>query len=936
MPVRTLLFLFSLIPFCNLAVEKGTSAEDPKPVAVDFASQVWPIFQAHCLDCHGPDTQESHFRVDSLRSFRLGGGSGEPAINPDNPNKSHLLSLVTHQDDEQRMPPSDAPRLTDEQIEILRRWIQAGAKWDDAVPSADDQISGSDHWSFTPLQAHAIPTLDSAWIRQPLDAWVYQKLQQHELTPSGEASRRTLIRRLYLDLLGLPPSPEQVAQFVEDPSPHAYEQLVEQLLADPHAGERWARYWLDLVRFAETDGFETNRERPNAWPFRDYVIDALNSDKPYNQFVMEQIAGDALGEPVATAYLVAGTRDIVKSPDVNLTMMQRQNELDDMINTTGTTFLGVTLGCARCHNHKFDAITQRDYYAVQAIFSGTQHGERALPPSISQQHRSAELLKQVSELRQQLASFTKTKLNLRPSVNAKENVDSFEPTLASRIRFSIFATNSSEPCIDELEVYAQGVNVALASLGARPSSSSNLPGYEIHQLKHVNDGVSGNSRSWISNENGKGWVQIDFAQPVTIDSVRWARDRQGQFADRLATHYQIESSLGEEPWQLLASSQDRVPFEAQNNQPLAEQLAAQYDFSALPMESRKSLQQSLDKLLVLETEYRAQASSLNAYVGNFEQPGTTYRLFRGEPQQPRELVAPNTIEALGELAIDANTGEQQRRLALAEWIVQPNNPLTARVIVNRIWQHHFGKGIVATPNDFGVAGVVPTHPELLDYLADQLLRHDWSLKQLHRTILLSATYRQSSRPNPKAMKVDGATRLLWRFPPRRLDAEALRDSILAVSGSLDLRMGGPGFSAFEVELENVRHYFPKSNYGPADWRRMIYMTKVRQEQDAVFGIFDCPDGSTGVPARNRSTTPLQSLNLFNSQFTLQQASFLAARTEADYPADVPGQINAAYQYCFGRSPSQDESLDAQEFISAQGLVPFCRAMLNSNEFLFLP
>ncbi len=936
MRFRSYLFLISLIPVCSLFALPGLSADQPNSSTVDFADQVWPIFQSHCLDCHGPDTQESEFRVDSIRSFRLGGGSGEPAINLDAPDRSHLLALVTHQDDEQRMPPSDAPSLTEEQVNILRLWIQTGAQWDDAIPSADDELSNLDHWSFAPIQAHALPTMNADWVRQPLDAWVFEKLAQHELTPSVEAPRRTLIRRLYLDLLGLPPSPEQVAQFVGDPSPYAYEQLVEQLLADPHVGERWARYWLDLVRFAETDGFETNRERPNAWPFRDYVIDALNSDKPYNHFVMEQIAGDAIGEPIATAYLVAGTRDIVKSPDVNLTMMQRQNELDDMINTTGTTFLGMTLGCARCHNHKFDAITQRDYYAVQAIFSGTQHGERALPTSISQQHRSVELLKQVSELRQQLAPFAKANLNLRPAVNAKDNVDYFEPMRASRIRFSIFATNSSEPCIDELEVYSQGTNVALASLGARPSSSSSLPGYEIHKLEHINDGISGNARSWISNENGKGWVQIDFAEPVTIDSVRWGRDRLGQFADRLATNYQIESSLGDEPWQLLASSEDRHPFDAQNNQSLAAQLAAQYDFSSLPTAAHKSMQHVLDKLVVLEAEYKSQASGLSAYVGNFEQPPATYRLFRGEPQQPREMVGPNTIEALGDLAIDVDAAEQQRRLALAEWIVQPNNPLTARVIANRIWQHHFGKGIVATPNDFGVAGVAPTHPELLDYLADQLLRHDWSLKQLHRTILLSATYRQSSRPIPAAMKVDASTSLLWRFPPRRLDAEALRDSILAATGSLDLRMGGPGFSAFEVELENVRHYFPKYKYGPTDWRRMIYMTKVRQEQDAVFGIFDCPDGSTGVPARNRSTTPLQALNLFNSEFTLQQANFLAARAAADCPTDVLGQIDAAYQYCYGRSPSQDELLDAKQFISSEGLAPFCRAILNSNEFLFLP
>jgi hypothetical protein len=323
------------------------------------------------------------------------------------------------------------------------------------------------------------------------------------------------------------------------------------------------------------------------------------------------------------------------------------------------------------------------------------------------------------------------------------------------------------------------------------------------------------------------------------------------------------------------------------------------------------------------------------YAGTFSQPGPTYRLYRGEPGSPREQVTPAAIRSLTDLALPADAPEHQRRLALANWIVDTNNPLTARVMVNRLWQFQFGTGIVDTPSDFGANGSPPTHPELLDWLAVEFMESGWSIKHMQRLILTSDAWTQDSRPRPEALRVDAGSRWLWRFPPRRLEAEGIRDSMLSVSGTLDLRMGGAGFSAFEIEPENVRHYFPKTSYGPDDWRRMIYMTKVRQERDSVFGLFDCPDGSQVVPVRSRSTTPLQALNLLNSPFVMQQAGFFARRLEREAET-TEERIRLAYQLCFGRLPDPDETGHAAEFIAATDLKQFTRAMLNANEFLFIP
>lgn len=1046
-------------------------------VAIDFQADIEPILQAHCMDCHGPDEQNSRFRLDRLAVMLAGGNSGEPAVVPGKPDESYLVKLIRHEEPGREMPPDDS--LADDEVQRIEQWITEGAMTPADYGPAKAQVELR-HWSFQPIRR---PDSDAG-----IDSLIDRKLSDIGLQRSPIADRRVLIRRLYLVMLGIPPTPEQVDEFVRDDRDQAWTELVQRVLASPHYGQRWASHWLDLVRYGETNGFETNRERPNAWHYRDWVIDSFNQDMPYDEFVRRQIAGDAMNADVGTSFLVAGPHDIVKGQDPKLGLVQRMNELDDIINTTGTAFLGLTTGCARCHNHKFDPISQRDYYAMQAVFAGVHHGDRPLPISEDAKQQIAKLDTEIAGLIENLKPFIPAKplagiaiddsdarhviepsgtateqgrsesvwggarytwwksspgdevivyrprahgsyriwtswgagyqthcsdaryvirsasgnreiasVNqrlaadgsgqvdgiakwsgfydagvhqlapddelvliagesgsavtadvvvfqpisetdnqsgsvtpvLRQAVSAITNEERFLPRQARRVRFSIDQTSGAQACIDELEIYSGDQNVALASLGTTTRSSGDFK-HPLHKREHINDGRHGNSRSWIVDSNQGGWIEIEFAQPTTIDRIVWGRDREGKYSDRLATRYRIESSIEPDVWELLASSADRrVESEAAPGD-------EQYQFANLPRDQADLGRRWLDRLQAAQQERKDLAKSTMVYAGQFSQPGMTYRLYRGEPDARREPVPPDTIDVLGTLDLEQDSPEQSRRLAFARWLTSPDNPLTPRVIVNRLWQFHFGTGIVDTPSDFGANGTPPSHPELLDNLAGELIDHQWSLKHIHRLILNSETWRQDHRPREDAMVVDAGTRLLWRFPPRRCEAETIRDSILAVSGTLQQnQMGGPGFSAFAVDLENVRHYHPKQSYGPEDWRRMIYMTKVRQEKDQVFGAFDCPDASMVVPKRSRSTTPLQALNLLNSRFVMQQAERFASRLNDEADSD-PERVVRAWQLCFGRDPSTEELADSESFIAQQGLVQFTRAMLNANEFVFIP
>jgi hypothetical protein len=817
------------------------------------------------------------------------------------------------------------------------------------------------HWSFTPVVRPAVPaTQHGTRSLNPIDAFIIAKLRENHLTQSPEADRRTLIRRLYFDLIGLPPTPEGVKAFEENTEPGAYASLVEKLLASPRYGERWARHWLDVVRFAETHGFEMNQPRPNAWLYRDYVIRAFNEDKPFDRFILEQLAGDALGVDEATGFLVAGPWDQVKSPDVVLTSMQRADELHDIVSAAGSAFLGLTVGCARCHDHKFDPVPQTDYYAVKACFAGVQHGERKLrtPDAEVKEQEATRRRGRLAEVERALEEFEPLACvgqvdtnHLRAAVNARKNVERFAPVPARRLRFTVGKTTDAEPCLDELEVYTSDDtprNVALASAGTQARASSVFPNSDIHRLEHIHDGRHGNGRSWISNERGQGWVELEFPEQVTISKVIWGRDREQKFSDRLALDYRIEVAVGSNDWQLVASARDRQPYVPGSKAPPACDVAR---FGPAEQARVKAL---LAERAEHEAKLKELANSPMVYAGTFTaQPEPTRRLHRGDPMQPREAVPPGALSVIsvkielqnhppasataqiGEVPVRALTDDQQRRLALAKWMADPANPLTARVMVNRLWQYHFGEGLVNTPSDFGANGARPTHPELLDWLASEFNARGWSVKAMHRLMVNSATYRQASAMRPECLAIDAGSRLFWRYPPRRLEAEAIRDAILSVSGKLDLRMGGPGFSFFEPNDNYVRVYAPRQEWPPDTWRRMIYGTIVRQRPDGVFGAFDCPDGGQIAPHRTRSTTPLQALNLLNSSFILQQSHFLAERLERDVGPDAEAQVHRAFELAFQRQPSTEEIVAAKALLREHSLNVFCRALLNGNEFVYV-
>ncbi|MCK6501561.1 MAG: DUF1549 domain-containing protein, partial [Nitrospira sp.] len=502
-----------------------------------------------------------------------------------------------------------------------------------------DADSEKPHWAFQAVRPPAVPppprtnATSATASFQPIDAFVEQRLGAAGLHLSPEAPREVLIRRLYLILLGVHPTIEEVRAFVADPRSDAFERLVDQVLNDPRYGERWARHWLDVIRFAESNGFETNRERPTAWRFRDYVIAAFNEDLPYDRFVREQIAGDALGAPIATGFLVGGPVDIVGSPDPVLTAQQRADELDDMVNTTGTAFLGLTLGCARCHSHKFDPIEQREYYRLTAVFSGVRHGETPLTPPPDQAEARGRLETRIAELERWLQPYiapsaptnaATSSPHRRPPVNARLNTEVFPPIEARRLRFTILASTSGEPCLDELEVYDGERNVARSTFGTQATASGTLPGYEIHKLEHLNDGKTGNHRSWISDTPGKGWVQLEFPAVTRVDRVVWSRDREGSFGDRLPSDYRIEVATEGDRWTLVASSADRMPIA--DPPAAAKTPVIVYRFEGHPPEEAARGRQWESELQKIKKELATLSKPPMTYAGQFSQPGPTHRL----------------------------------------------------------------------------------------------------------------------------------------------------------------------------------------------------------------------------------------------------------------------------------------------------------------------
>ncbi len=696
----------------------GSSLNASDPAAKTFFhQQIEPILVGHCLECHGESAKGELNLL--TRAAAIAGGENGNALQPGKPEESLLFQYVSTGE----MPPKE--KLTDDQISAIETWIRDGAYYPEEPinPFAitTDRRAGYDWWSLRPLATADLPEAPDGWNENPIDRFIHAKLDQAGLQPSPPADPTTLIRRATYDLIGLPPTPERVAQFIADCQQEtgvadrvgsmAYEQLIDELLQSQHYGEHWGRHWLDVVRFGESNGFERNVIHENVWPFRDYVIGSFNDDKPFNQLIVEHLAGDSLGvdDPavaVGTAFLVCGPYDDVGNQDKEAAAQIRADAIDEIIRATSEAFLGMTVGCSRCHDHKFDPIAQTDYYAMYATFAGVQHGPRTIRPK---------------DPVPQPETVPEGSSQSRPAVNAKLNTDQFDPVEAKFVRFTVAATNASEPCIDELEIFTAATddapprNVAAATAGGRATSSGDYANNPNHKLAHVIDGEYGNSRSWISSENGRGWVQIELAEVQRIDRILWGRDRDEQFKDRVATAYKIEVATELGKWRTVASSEDRQPFDIKSDD---------------------------------------DPRSLNWWVGKFRQENGPFHVFLGgSPQRTGDEVRPASLSTLesttGRYELDPTAPEIERRRRLAEWIVDDQNPITPRVLANRVWHYHFGTGIVNTPSDFGFLGGRPSHPELLDWSGDRVeaerLATETASPQYHDVADLPPVERLSSR-----------------------------------------------------------------------------------------------------------------------------------------------------------------------------------------------
>ncbi len=949
---------------------QSAAAENEAPTILQLTRDASLILATACLECHGSDPKGG-LDLRTRASAMKGGHSGR-AIVPGSGQDSLLLHRVRAHE----MPPKHP--LTKAQIASLKQWIEAGASFpkEPLNPFAvtSDRRAGYDWWSLQPLQEVSPPDAASIppdWQQNTIDRFIHAKLQSEGLSPSPPASPRVLIRRATYDLTGLPPAPADVEKFVQDceqetsefntVGPRTYESLINRLLASPHYGEHWGRHWLDIVRFGESNGFERNVIITNAWPFRDYVIRSFNEDKPFDQFIKEHLAGDVIapGVPevsVGTTFLVCGPYDNVGNQDPVQAAQIRADTIDEMIRATTSAFLGFTVGCSRCHDHKFDPISQRDYYRLYATFAGVQHGDRELSiePDPDVAGRINSIKSKLVEIDRQLfrfepiASTTDSSgrknvvQRVRPAVNSRRNSERIIPTAARFLRFEVGATNSGEPCIDELEVFTvetgegQSRNIA-STPGTKLTSSGNYQGNPKHQLKHVNDGEHGNSQSWISNESGGGWVQLEFPQKVSVERIVWGRDREGEYSDRLPTEYSIKVSADGHEWQTVASSVDRIAYEGEassNENPLAVGLEAQQNpIVVRQLESRRQLTQDL-------AELQKQLAPPRWWVGQFNQNDGPYHVFLGgSTQRKGDAVQPASLQLVdaptAEFRLGSEAPEPQRRMALARWMTSADQPITPRVLANRLWHYHFGTGIVNTPSDFGFMGGRPSHPQLLDWLALELQRQNWRLKPMHKLLMLSQTYRQASTYRADAARIDGESRLLWRFPPRRLSAEEIRDSMLSIAGKLDIRQGGPGFRLFRYVQDNVATYYPLETHGPETYRRAVYHHNARAMHVDLMTDFDSPDCAFSTPRRAATTTPLQALSLLNHQFTIDMADFLAQRVRRRAEEDGSKPIELAFRFAFSRLPDENESRAANRLVEQHGLRALCRALLNANELIYL-
>ncbi|HEY1173878.1 MAG TPA: DUF1549 domain-containing protein [Verrucomicrobiae bacterium] len=990
---------------------------------IDFVRDIQPIFQQSCLKCHGPETHKSNYRLDAKASALHGGDYHAPNIIPGKSSESPLVRFITGQDEKLVMPPK-GERLNEKQIALVRAWIDQGAEWpESASVKLEDKL---DWWSLKPLTKPAVPKVQGSKfkVQNPIDAFIVAKLQKKGLPQSPEADRRTLIRRLYFDLIGLPPKPEEIESFIADKDPQAYEKLVDRLLASPRYGERWARHWLDVVHYGDTHGYDKDKPRPNAWPYRDYVIRAFNEDKPYARFVQEQIAGDVMYPGTrdgieALGFIAAGPWDFIGHAEVPESKtdgkIARHLDRDDMVANTMQTFNSLTVGCAQCHNHKFDPISQEDYYSLQAVFA-------ALDRSDKKYFTDAALTKRFNELEnQQQALSAKKKANEAKikQLGGKELVALDEQIAATskkslgntRSEFGYHSAIAKEQNTQKWVQVDLGKSVVIDKVVLQPcyddfNGIGSGFGFPLRFKIEASDDAEFKTGRVIITSQEKADVRNPGTRPQNYTSSgatgRYVRitatklalrkddyifslaelevyDSTGHNLAASAPVSALDSIEAPPRWRKANLVDSVAPLPdpdisgqvADLESKRAKLLEGLLDANAKTEQAQveKDLNQTKIELAAFPKPDVVYAGTVLHGSGNFAgtganggKPRPIHLLNRGSVLAPGKEVLPGALQAItwlpGRFEQVAQSAEGERRVELAKWLTDEKNPLTWRSIVNRVWQYHFGKGLAETPNDFGRMGIQPMHPELIDWLAMEFRDGGQSLKQLHKLMVTSATYRQASdvqslkgsnakkgnrlndstiQPFNEARAIDADNRYLWRMNRRKLDAEGVRDSVLFVSGKLNLKMGGPAFQDFVIEKPEHSPHYQYHLHNPDDpqtHRRSIYRFIVRSQMQPFMTTLDCADPSMQVGKRNESLSPLQALALMNNGLMVTMSKHFAAKLEAG-GGDVMAQIERGFYEVTGRKPTKDEAQKLAAYAKEFGMTNMCRVLLNLNEFSFV-
>ncbi len=921
------LALLSMATWSFATEPRVATAED----AEKFEKEIRPLLATHCFACHGEKKQEYGLRLDRRDSFLQ--GSDEGAIfNADQPDQSKILQSLRREGDSP-MPPEGKEKLAPVELAKLTDWIKSGAPWPkDEHANENPARSVANHWAFQPVREPPVPAnpAANAWTRTPIDAFIWEKLAAKNLQPSPAADPRTLLRRTTYDVTGLPPSAAELAEFLRDPTPAAYERAVDRLLASPRYGERWGRYWLDLSRYADTKGYDFQEDRAYhyAYVYRDWVIKALNQDLPYDQFLLKQLAADQLSaapeqpdpDRAALGFLTLGRRFLNNKHDI----------IDDRIDVVMRTTQALTVACARCHDHKFDPIPTADYYSLYGVLAASKDQQVPLTAP-SEEYTRGQKEREATVNEYKTSELDKLRSHVRQNVGdylllAQFTSNESRPVLSKHLT----KLNASKFLIERWKKELERVGKEHSPVFAPWNALAKLPekDFATQAAPLCRDIVGKTLNGKPINERVANMFMGEVPNSIQDVAKRYAAllaDVDQQWQDLLKKAADEKQPLPKEL--------DDKPSEELRRILYGDKAVGNIPDDQAETAFQKPTRDKLKKLREEVNEWRSSDKApLQAHaLVDEEKPARDQPiLVRGNPGRPGERVPRQFLKVVvgkGRKPFTSGSG----RLELARAIASPDNPLTARVMVNRVWMHYFGHGLVDTGSDFGVRTDPPTHPELLDYLAARFVAEGWSLKKLQREILLSAVYQQASFDRPEARAIDLENSLLWRMNRRRLDLEALRDSLLAVSGTLDETLGGPS-----VEMVNP----PKSR------RRSVYGYIERQNLPGFFRTFDFASPDNHTSQRYLTTVPQQALFLLNSPFMVEMAAALTRREEVQEIDQVPAKIHALFRLTLGREPAADELTAAQEFLGDTPAKPenkdhhqrwlrFAQALLLTNEFAFV-